>query len=209
MSKSLCQKILSEVEKRQREQKAEIKQLILSELTNKLNENLETMTKFDPIFVILMQRSIFSEYPDLTKIVATELGFTPEMIDPFGTFKFTIPNHKKGNKRTLAQLKLYRFNLELSKRKKEARSSLLEFCTHLKRCLEEGSFEYSKSADNSKIIINIKSDEPSKSNNLTEFEISVITDFFKKFNINFVSYPKTYPYYDASHVWVFEIENKE
>lgn len=193
MSKSLNARVMSEINRREKERKIKemeeekakndkTKETIMSLLKKELEDCLKEFKEFYSYEILDYK----ADYNYKFQQNAEELGFTfkiKEKVRYSDSYRYilTVPAFEKGKKRTPAQLMLYKFERELSKKKKERKTQLTAECKRVKQEISEGNYTYSIAwRDNAKFIT-VKSEETFE----TTFEINIITKFFYKYDLYF------------------------
>lgn len=191
MSKSLNEKILANINQRETEkikkaaeaEKAKIdasKASIMDEFVKNLKKCLDNLEDYYS-HTIIWYSSVYMPYKFDEN--AKELGFNLKFVrkvrqSDFDSYVLSIPPFEKGNKRTPAQLKLYKFERELAKKRNERKAELLVECKRIKQEIEAGNFEYST-------IYGKEIYVETKETFNTDFEKDVIYNFFAKYNLRF------------------------
>ena len=191
MSKSLNEKILANINRRETEKtkKAEeaekeknntSKASIMNEFAKVLQDCLDNLEDYSS-HTIVWYGSYYMPYKFEEN--AKELGFNFKFVmkvkqSDFDKYIFKVPPFEKGNKRTPAQLKLYKFKQELAKKRHKTKTTLLVECKRIKQEIEAGNFEYSTIYGKE---IYVETKESFKTN----FEKDVIYKFFSKYGLRF------------------------
>lgn len=110
--------------------------------------------------------------------VAKKVGFIVSYEEEY--CKFTVPAFKKGNRRTPAQLMLYKYQRELSKKRKERKAQLLAECKRVKQAIADGKFRDTDATETFREIY-VKSRERVTAG----YEEKVVCNFFAKLKLNF------------------------
>lgn len=192
MSKSLNAKLVAEINRRETEKikKAEeaektkndtSKASIMNEFIRILQDCLDNLEDYSS-HTIVWYGGYYMPYNFDEN--SKELGFDIEFVrkvrqSDFDKYVFKVPPFEKGNKRTPAQLKLYKFERYLAKKRKERKAELLVECKRIKQEIEAGNFEYSIIYDEKEIYVETK--ETFKTN----FEKKIIYNFFVKYGLKF------------------------
>lgn len=187
MSKSLKAKIENEIRRREKEQLEKNqkedkkrndveKERIIEFFENALEECLKKMEPYK-------EHKVLTDYFSHISI-AEELGFNvvlkrKERYSEFDYYYFKVPNFEKNtkNKRSVAQLKLYRFEKKLKKAQRERKKELLEECKRIKQEISEGHFQDIKCSKK----INITSKIEVNNN----FDRNIVYEYFSRFNLYF------------------------
>lgn len=177
-----------EEEERKRKAEAEREAIIWKEFDEALADFLRNFKDYSAHHMWNM-----SEKDERT---AKRLGFTTERI--LGDTELTVPEFEKGNKRTPAQLKLFKFRKELNKARSERRKVLLEECTKVKLQMEEKNFTDAQPLYNDSKIIYVESKESTE----TVFEKEVVLKFFKKYKLAYSGSSKRN---DGAYNWRFTL----
>lgn len=191
MSKSLNEKILANINRREKEkikkaaeaEKAKIdasKASIMNDFVNALQDCLDNFEDYSSHKIVIYGSNYM---PYKFEENAKELGFNLEFVrkvmqSDFDSCVLSIPSFEKGNKRTPAQLKLYKFERELAKKRKERKAELLIECKRIKQEIEAENFEYST-------IYGKEIYVETKETFNTDFDKAVIFNFFAKYNLRF------------------------
>lgn len=132
------------------------------------------------------------EIPEMFfKLVKTgkKIGFKVENDE--GYCKFTVPAFEKGNRRTPAQMVLYKYERALAKKRKERKKQLLAECKKVKKAIADGKFRDEESIENFRDIY-----AQSKEGVYGEYEEKIVYNFFDKIGLKF----------EGSKVWAGEDE---
>ena len=139
-------------------------------------------------------RKYFVESRKLTAKVfeaAEKIGF--EVEEKRGDCKFTVPAFEKGNRRTPAQLMLYKYERALAKKCRERKKQLIAECKRVKKAISDGKFRDTDSTESCRAIY-VKSKEDVQQ---WGYEEKIVRDFFDKLKLDFQ--------YGDTEEWMFEI----
>lgn len=191
MSKSLNEKILANINRRETEKTKKAEEAekakmvaaqtsIINDFEKSLEKCLDNLEDYSS-HTIVWYGGYYMPYKFEEN--AKELGFNLKFVmkvkqSDFDKYIFKVPPFEKGNKRTPAQLKLYKFKQELAKKRKKRKTELLVECKRIKQEIEAGNFEYSTIYGKE---IYVETKESFKTN----FEKDVIYKFFSKYGLRF------------------------
>lgn len=192
MSKSLNAKIVAEIERRET---ARIKEEMEKEKARNDNTKVTIMsflnTEFGNCLADFHDFSSYeindfaANYNHKFRQNAEELGFKFEIKEKdrhssYDRYVLTIPEFKKGSRRTPAQLMLYKFERELSKKRRERKVQLITECKRIKQEINAGNYKYNINWNGK--LINVETDETFN----TEFEKDIIKSFFLRYGLVFM-----------------------
>lgn len=192
MGKSLNAKIVAEIERREaarikeetmmeRSRNEATKATIMSFLNTEFGNCLADFLDFSSYEI----NDFAANYNHKFRQNAEELGFKFEIKEKdrhssYDRYVLTIPEFKKGSRRTPAQLMLYKFERELSKKRRERKVQLIAECKRIKQEINAGNYEYNINWYGK--LINLKTEETFE----TEFEKDIIKNFFLRYGLVFM-----------------------
>lgn len=143
MGKSIASKTLAIAKEREKERLKSIEEEFLTTMQKHFDERTNLCMRWEAIgnSAYTFERYYFKqfEYEDL-KIVANNAGFTIVPGDSY-TYKISISEWVKGQKRTKAQLMLYRSNMEINRTIREEKAEARRICRGVLEKIKKGDFE--------------------------------------------------------------------
>lgn len=194
MSRTFYQKVTAEIQQRKKEQlkkEAEEKKAkneeAKEEIFKALDDVLEAqLQKLEDYYGVLRIKDYNANNIYNFEENAKELGFQVDFeqkvrSSDFNSYCLSVPAFEKGNKRTPAQLRIYKFKQALSTARKERQMQLLIECKRVKQVMEDNTFECRLANQYRSTMILVPSDIKVE----TEFEKSVVKKFFDKLKLRF------------------------
>lgn len=205
MSRTFYQKVTAEIQRRKKEQlkkEAEEKKAkneeargeILKVLDEVIEANLQILEDYDGdlIFRDYNANNIYN-FEENAKELGFQVDFEPKVrSSDFNSYCLSVPAFEKGNKRTPAQLRIYKFKQALSTARNERQMQLLTECKRVKQVIEENVFEYRSANKLNPARIFVPSEVKVKNT----YEKYVVKDFFSKLKLHFIG--------SSSGKWAFE-----
>lgn len=198
MSKPLNARVMSEINQREKEKKIKemeeekaknekTKETIMSLLQKEFEDCLKNFEEFFSYEIKDYQANYNYKFWQN----AEELGFAIKIREKirssdFDKYVLTVPAFEKGKKRTPAQLMLYKFERELSKKKRERKAQLTAECKRVKQEISDGNYTHSIAWKDNAKFITVKSEETFE----TAFEENLIKNFFYKYGLYFNPHSK-------------------
>lgn len=143
MGKSIASKTLAIAKEREKERLKSIEEEFLTTIQKHFDRLIRLSMKWDAIGnrAYEFERNDFGQFQYMDfKIVANNAGFTIVPGDSY-TYKISIPEWVKGQKRTKAQLMLYRSNMEIDRTIREEKAKARRICREVLEKIKRGDFE--------------------------------------------------------------------